>query len=103
MLVLQAKEVIVLQLLFWIIIGALAGWIAGSIMGTARRQGLWGDLLVGIVGAIIGGLLFRLFGIHVHGVFWSLISAIIGAVILLWIVNAVRTHASTTQMNPPNP
>ncbi len=92
-----------LQLLFWIIIGALAGWIAGNIMGTAARQGFWGDVIVGIVGAIIGGLLFRVFGVHVHGVFWSLVTAVIGAVILLWIVNAFRTRTATTPLNPPSP
>ncbi len=99
----EAKEVTLATLwalILWIIIGALAGWIAGSIMGTAQRQGLGGDIVVGIIGAIIGGLLLRLFGVHVHGFFWSLVTATFGAVILLYIVNAFRRQVPTTPTQP---
>lgn len=49
-------------ILLWIIFGAIAGWIASMIMGTNARQGLVGDILLGIVGAVIGGFLMNLLG-----------------------------------------
>lgn len=72
--------------LAWLIIGALAGWLASIVMGT--RLGLLLDIVVGIVGAFIGGFLFNLFGAPgVPGFnIWSLLVALIGAVVLLGIV-----------------
>ena len=76
----------------WIILGALAGWLAGIITGTARRQGCFWDIVVGIVGALIGGFLFFVvLGIReITGFIGSLVIAVIGAVILLVIVKAIR-------------
>lgn len=77
-------------ILYWIILGAIAGWIASLIMRT--RQGLLLDIVVGILGALIGGFVFRLFGgAPVTGFDpYSLLVAIVGAVILLWIVKAAQ-------------
>jgi uncharacterized membrane protein YeaQ/YmgE (transglycosylase-associated protein family) len=81
-----------MNIILWIIFGALAGWIASLIMKTNREQGLLTDIIVGIVGAFIGGFIFNLFGVGgVDGFnIGSLLVAIVGAVVLLAIVKAVR-------------
>lgn len=81
------------DLIWWIVLGALAGWIASMIMGTNRQQGLLMDIVVGIVGAIIGGYVVSLFGLGTGGFIWSLLVAVLGAVILLWIMRMVRGRA----------
>ncbi|MCI2106674.1 MAG: GlsB/YeaQ/YmgE family stress response membrane protein [Intestinimonas sp.] len=76
----------------WIIIGALAGWVASIITGNDQRMGAGANIVVGIVGGFIGGMVMNLLGgsgITGFNV-WSLFVAIIGAVLLLWITNAVR-------------
>jgi uncharacterized membrane protein YeaQ/YmgE (transglycosylase-associated protein family) len=80
------------NIILWIIFGALAGWIASLIMGTNRQQGCLMDIVVGVVGAFLGGLVFSLFGGQgVTGFnIYSLLVAVLGAVILLWIVGLVR-------------
>lgn len=77
-------------ILLWIVFGALAGWIASMIMRTS--QGLLLDIVVGIIGAVIGGFIFRAFGATGVSGFnvYSLLVAILGAVVLLWIVKAAR-------------
>lgn len=74
----------------WIIIGALAGWIASMITGNNREMGAGKNILVGVVGGFIGGLIMNLLGgSGVTGFnLWSLFVAVIGAVVLLLIVNA---------------
>jgi Predicted membrane protein len=74
----------------WIIIGALAGWIASMVTGNNRRMGAGMNILVGIIGGFIGGLIMNLAGgIGVTGFnLWSLMVACIGAIVLLLIVNA---------------
>jgi len=75
----------------WIVLGALAGWIASMIMGTDARQGAFANIVVGIVGAFLGGLVMGLFGKSgVTGFnFYSVIVAIVGACIALGIYRAV--------------
>jgi uncharacterized membrane protein YeaQ/YmgE (transglycosylase-associated protein family) len=74
----------------WIILGALAGWIASMITGTNAQMGAFANIVVGIIGALIGGFLFNLLGGRgVTGFnLWSLLVSIIGAVILLALVKA---------------
>lgn len=81
-----------MNILLWIILGALAGWIASLIMRTSGEQGLLMDIVVGIVGAFLGGWLFSLFGAQgVTGFnLWSILVAIVGAVVLLAIVRAFQ-------------
>lgn len=83
--------------LAWIIIGAIAGWLASIVMKTNRNQGLLIDIIVGIIGAIIGGFVFNLLGAPGVTGFnvYSLIVAVIGAVILLAILRAVGGRGST--------
>ncbi len=89
-----------LNLLLWLVLGALAGWIASKVMGTSGQQGLLLDIVVGIVGAFLGGILMNVLGFAgVTGFnIYSLIVAILGAIVLLAIVKAVRgnrTNQST--------
>ncbi len=73
-------------LLWFIVIGALAGWLAGLFM-KGYGFGLGGDIIVGVIGAFIGGFLFRAAGAELGGgLIGSLIIAFVGAVVLLFIV-----------------
>lgn len=80
----------------WIIIGALAGWLASIITGNNNKMGAGKNILVGIVGAFIGGFILNLIGgIGITGFnLWSLFVSIIGSVILLLIINAVTKSES---------
>ncbi len=80
----------VLDIIAWIIFGALAGWIASIIMGTNAQQGALGNIVVGIIGAFIGGFIVRLLGGDVSGFsFGSLLVAVLGAVVLLFLMRAL--------------
>ncbi len=76
----------------WLIIGALAGWIASMITRNNKQMGAGKNILVGIIGGFIGGLVMNLLGGNGITGFnlWSLLVAILGSVILLWIVNAFK-------------
>ena len=80
-----------LGFLGWIILGGLAGWVASMIAGTDAKQGLLGNIIVGIVGGFLGGWLFGLFGGDgVTGFnLWSFLVALVGAVVLLFIWKAI--------------
>lgn len=78
-----------MSLIFWLIIGGLAGWIAGNIM-RGGGFGILGNIGVGVVGAVVGGLLFSLLGLSSNGFIGSLVTATVGAVLLLWIVAKVK-------------
>lgn len=81
------------EVIAWIVLGALAGWIASIITGTNAQQGMLGNIVVGIVGAFIGGLVLRLFGVQpATGGFTlgSLLTAILGATILLYLMRGLR-------------
>ena len=75
----------------WIVLGGLAGWIASMFVGTNKEQGLLGNIIAGIVGAVVGGWLFGfLGGSGVTGFnIWSLFVAIVGAVVVLMVWSAV--------------
>lgn len=79
-------------ILAWVVLGGLAGWIGSMVMGTNGSQGLLLNIIVGIVGAAVGGFLFNLLGgAGVTGFnLYSLLVAIIGSVVLLWIVKVIR-------------
>lgn len=81
-----------MNIILWIVFGALAGWIASMVMGTNAQMGALANIIVGIVGAIIGGLIMNAFG--AQGVTGfnlpSLLVAIVGAVVLLFLVGLVR-------------
>jgi len=77
-------------LLWWVIVGLIAGWATGKIMkgggyGTAM------DIVVGIVGALIGGFIMRLVGFSAAGgMIYTILVAILGGVILTWIVRQLK-------------
>lgn len=72
----------------WIIIGGLAGWIGSKIMGTDASMGVVLNIIVGVVGGFLGGWLLTQFGVDVAGgrYFFSFLTCLLGAVILLFIV-----------------
>lgn len=75
-------------LVIWLIIGAVAGWIAGNLM-QGGGFGLLGNIVVGIVGAFLGGFIFDFFGIAAGGILGSLVLATVGAVVLLFLVGLI--------------
>jgi uncharacterized membrane protein YeaQ/YmgE (transglycosylase-associated protein family) len=77
------------SLIIFLVIGAIAGWLAGLIM-KGGGFGLVGDIVVGVIGSLIGGWLFGLFGIAVGGLIGSIIAALIGAIILIAIVRLIK-------------
>lgn len=79
-------------ILGWIVIGALAGWIASMLTGNNEKMGAGANIAVGIIGGFIGGIAMNLLGgSGITGFnLWSLLVAVIGAVILLWIVNTIK-------------
>jgi len=77
-------------LLWFLIIGAIAGWLAGQFM-KGSGYGLIGDIIVGVIGAFIGGWLFGRLGLWPGGgLLGSLIVAFVGAIILLFIVRLIK-------------
>jgi len=69
--------------IFWfLLIGLAAGWLAGQIM-KGGGFGLIGDLVVGVIGALLGGILFDLFGLHAIGLLGNLVMATVGAIVLI--------------------
>jgi len=77
-----------MNILAWIILGALAGWIASIIMGKNKKMGAIANIVVGIIGAFIGGYIMEFVGMEVEEGFnfASLGVAIFGAVVLLWVL-----------------
>ena len=77
----------ILNILSWIIFGALAGWIASMIAGNNAEQGALGNIIVGILGAFVGGFIVNLLGGEGVSGFtvYSLVVAVGGAVVLLYL------------------
>ncbi len=75
----------------WIVLGGLAGWLASKIMSTDEQQGIVLNVVVGVVGGLIGGFLLSALGVDVEGagLIFSFLTALLGAVILLFVVKAV--------------
>lgn len=84
-----------LNILLWIIFGALAGWIASIIMGSDGQMGAVANIVVGIVGAFIGGFIMNALGEAAVTGFniYSLLVAVLGAVVLIFIARVLRRAA----------
>lgn len=82
-----------MELLAFLVLGGIAGWIASLIMGTDASQGIFLNVVVGVIGAFIGGMLFNAFGSSGVSGFniYSLVVAVLGAVVLLFIVRLFRS------------
>ena len=80
-----------MRLIWLLIIGWAAGWLAGQ-LSKGHGFGVVGDMIVGILGAVFGGFLFRVLGIYPGGGFLSyVVTATIGAVILLYLVRVIKS------------
>ena len=78
-----------MSIILWIVIGIVAGWLAGKIM-KGKGFGLIGDLIIGVIGAFLGGWLFGLLHISIGaGIIGSLITAVVGALVLLFVVRLI--------------
>ena len=78
-----------LELVWFAVIGIVAGWLAGQIT-KGSGFGLLGDLIVGVLGSLLGGFLFGLLGFGAYGLFARLLMAVVGAVVLLFLIRLVR-------------
>ncbi|HWR95447.1 MAG TPA: GlsB/YeaQ/YmgE family stress response membrane protein [Arenimonas sp.] len=78
-----------MDLIVFLVIGAIVGWLAGVIM-KGGGFGVIGNIIVGILGAMLGGWLLPRLGVTIGGEFGGFITAVIGAVILLFIVGLLK-------------
>jgi uncharacterized membrane protein YeaQ/YmgE (transglycosylase-associated protein family) len=78
-----------MSLVTFLIIGLLAGWIASNVM-EGSGLGLFGDIIIGVIGAFIGGYVFRWLGVSLSGFIGDVVVAAVGAIILLFLVNLIR-------------
>lgn len=79
-----------MDIIFFLLIGLLAGWISGSLV-RGRGFGILGDIVIGVIGALIGGYLFRALSITAYGFLGSLIMATLGAVVFLLLIRLVKS------------
>ena len=77
------------ELIWFLLIGVLAGFLASQIMKRPRLS-LLGMLILGIIGALVGGFLFRLIGLTAHSLLGSLVTATAGAMLLIWLVGKAQ-------------
>jgi uncharacterized membrane protein YeaQ/YmgE (transglycosylase-associated protein family) len=83
------EDLMLSNLIWWIIVGLIAGWAAGKIM----RGGGYGplmDIVLGIVGAVVGGWLLGALGIYAGGLLGTIVVAIIGAMFLIWLSRLLK-------------
>ena len=82
-----------MSIIGWIILGLIAGFIGSKIVNR-EGQGFWLDIALGIIGALVGGYLFAFFGATgITGLnIWSIIVAIVGSVVVLWVYNALMAR-----------
>ena len=79
-----------MEIVYFLVIGAVAGWLAGQLM-KGRGFGLVGNMVVGVIGSVLGGTLFRSLGLAPDGSALSvLITALVGAIVLLVIVGVFK-------------
>jgi uncharacterized membrane protein YeaQ/YmgE (transglycosylase-associated protein family) len=85
-----------MSIIAWIVLGGVAGWIGSVVMGTDGSQGIFLNIVVGIVGALVGGFVFNSLGEGGVSGFnlYSLIVATIGSIIFLWILGLLSSARS---------
>jgi uncharacterized membrane protein YeaQ/YmgE (transglycosylase-associated protein family) len=79
------------EIITWVVVGGLAGWVASIITKTDASQGLLGNIVAGVIGGVVGGAIVGLFGGAGFTGFnlWSFIVALIGAIVVLFIWKAI--------------
>ena len=78
-----------LYLVWVVLVGILAGWLAGQIT-KGSGFGLLGDLIVGVLGSLLGSFLFGLIGIIAYSLLGRLVMAVVGAIVLLWLIRVIK-------------
>jgi uncharacterized membrane protein YeaQ/YmgE (transglycosylase-associated protein family) len=78
-----------MSFVWFLLIGLAAGWLAGLIMKQGGA-GLLQNLIIGVIGALLGGWLFEVLGISAGGLLGSLVTATIGAVVLIWLLRLIK-------------
>ncbi len=78
-----------MNLVIFLLIGAVSGWLAGTLI-KGGGFGLFGNMVVGIIGSVTGGFLFGILGISANGLIGSIVTATIGAIILLFGVRLIK-------------
>ena len=90
-----------MDILFWIIVGIVAGALAKMVVPGEGPGGILGDLIIGVLGAVVGGFIFNMFGSAGagaqagYGWLWSILVSFVGAVVLLFIFRAVTTRRTS--------
>jgi len=82
--------------LIFLVIGAAAGWLAGTIM-KGGGFGLLGNIIIGVIGGVVGGFLFKLLAIAAGGLIGSIVTAAVGAVVLLFAVGHYRKNLKSSE------
>jgi uncharacterized membrane protein YeaQ/YmgE (transglycosylase-associated protein family) len=77
------------NLIWWVLVGLIAGWAAGKIM-KGGGYGVGMDIVLGIIGAVVGGWLVGILGFQAGGFISTIIVAILGAVFLIWITRLIK-------------
>ena len=75
--------------LYIIIVGAVAGWLGGLIT-QGKGFGILGNIVVGILGGLVGGWLFKLFNVQTNGFYGEIITAFVGAIVLIWLSKRLK-------------
>jgi uncharacterized membrane protein YeaQ/YmgE (transglycosylase-associated protein family) len=76
-------------LIYWIVVGLIAGWLAGRVM-KGGGYGVVVDIILGMLGGIVGGFVLGLIGLHAGGLIGEIVVAFVGAVILVWITRKLK-------------
>lgn len=78
-----------MNIIIFLIIGAVAGWLAGQLM-KGSGFGLVGNILMGVIGSVVGGFLFDVLDIGGGDLIWQIISATVGAVLVIFVARRIR-------------
>ncbi|MDX2225872.1 MAG: GlsB/YeaQ/YmgE family stress response membrane protein [Verrucomicrobiae bacterium] len=80
----------IFNLLVFLMIGLVAGWLAGLISKRKKSAGFLGNLIIGTIGAFLGGFLFRVVGFTAYGLVADIVMATVGALILLFLLRFIK-------------
>jgi uncharacterized membrane protein YeaQ/YmgE (transglycosylase-associated protein family) len=77
------------SLVILLLVGLIAGWLAGQLI-RGRGFGMLLNIVIGVIGAYLGGIIFRAVGVGGAGMLWMIVSATVGALVLVFFLNALR-------------